>query len=239
MKFIKKFIEPSAAEETDENLHKKVISQAIESEQWLTWQKKLSDNYGIERGGSKKQQEPKIRPLRKWLLATAAAVLLLVSSILALKNFTSASPAKLADSYISTEKFPHPLELRSKGLEEDLGELRNQAALAYIKSDYSTAISLGEQIIQQAAETTTDDHFFLGLSYLYSHQLPLAIDQLTRAREKGRLTGRFLPETEWFLALAYIKDQRIDPGIELLDQIIQNKQWMIGKAIKLKKAIQK
>lgn len=238
MNFIKKFITATTDEGMDESINKKVVQQSIESDQWLSWQKKLSEDYNIHRNLSNKKPVAKVRPLRTWLMASAAALLLLVSGIFLIKTLDETSPVKLADNYINTEKFAHPLELRSKGPEQDLSQMRTEAALAYIKNDYPAAISIGEQIIRQAAESSTDDHFFLGLSYVYNNQPSSAINQLLLAQQKGLLSGRFVQETDWFLALAYIKNEQHGMAAEILDKIIQNQQWMAEKALKLKEAMQ-
>lgn len=237
MDFLKKFKAGLSTDKDADDLTRKVIRQSVESEQWLRWQEKLSKQYNINRNENPKTLLPKAQPINRWFLGIAAGVAILIISIVALKTSPPANVNQLASEYLAANQFPHPLEHRSKGSEEALSQLRNQAASAYIKRDYPSAIALGEKIVQQSPQVTTDDYFFLGLSYLYDNTDNRAVEYLRKAQLASQNSNRFKQEIDWYLALALIKDHQYEAAQSALDHIIENNQWRTKEAKALRKAI--
>jgi hypothetical protein len=223
----KKFTDGQLSEQETDAFLRKSMTKGFDEAQKKEWGSRLSEEYGIHRHPPK----PKLRGL-VYVGALAAAIALF---LLAYPLFLS-QPAGLEQQLELALAEPFPNYLTRKGEIEQTEALRQQMAEAYNAKNYEKAVDIGQQLIQ-SSNRQTEDLFFLGLSYLYQRNLPSSIDQLEKARSLSEQEGRFQEEIDWYLALAYLKNENWDQGKALLSTIVEQEQWNAGKARKLLKDI--
>jgi len=103
---------------------------------------------------------------------------------------------------------------------------RTQAIDAYVAKDYKKAID-SYQLITSSENATIEDHFFLGLSYLYVDQTSNAIPKLKKALAiptTAKSDFRSKEIIHWYLALAYLKDNKVGLAKEELKKIKGHKK---------------
>jgi Flp pilus assembly protein TadD len=132
---------------------------------------------------------------------------------------------------------PFPNYLTRKGEAESTETLRLEMAEAYNAKKYEQAINLGNQLVQTSNQQI-DDLFFLGLSHLYQGELSSAISFLELARQSGEKDGRFQEEIDWYLAIAYLKNEDWAFAKSLLVKIAEKEQWNEATARTLLKKLE-
>ena len=78
-----------------------------------------------------------------------------------------------------------------------------------------------------------EDFLFAGLSYLYEGQSAQAVEKLALAQTKIAQGEKFWEETNWFLSLAYLKNNDLIKARQQLTQIIQTDSFYSDKAQKI------
>lgn len=212
----------SLGSEQLEKISGQLIKAGLDQAQKEDWADKLQTTHGVARPNGKKKA--RLLPL---LMKIAAGLMLLLAVYLLFPRPSSAPSLQAqVNQQLTTAIFPH--SAIRKGANE-LDDLRYKFSQAYVGEDFALAKTLGEQI-RQGGNNTTDDLFFLGLSYLYSEQaeqaIPLLID-ISQPLNKG---GRFQREAQWFLALAYLKLSKNELAIPLLQDLEKTNSWKSREA---------
>ena len=160
-----------------------------------------------------------------------AAGLALLLAVYLLIPRTSSAPSLQAqvNQQLTSPIFPH--SAIRKGANE-LDDLRYLFSQAYVGENFNLANTLGEQI-RQRGNNSTDDLFFLGLSYLYSEQTEKAIPLLLGISQPLNNGGRFQREAQWFLALAYLKLSKNELALPLLQDLEKTNSWKSREAASL------
>lgn len=211
MKNFKQYFNNQLTEAENNEITSALLTNYYDSVLEKKWAKELSEKYGVS---PHKAQEKKVKviTLAQKLLALAASFLLLFTLYQLSDTGVQQNYQELVATHLA-EKYTH-INVR-KGLSQD--DLRTLATEAYVSDNYPTAIDYYKQVIQLSAGPKIEDHFFLGLSYLYNNQLELAINTLQPTLEMD-ITSNFQSKEiiNWFLGLAYLKTNNIEAAkIEL------------------------
>lgn len=174
---------------------------------------------------------PRIKFWSAKFAAAAAAVILLL--ILPLYFYTGSGDAEnyqlLAEQYIAEDTFPSS-DTRMGSEEEKM--LWGEAKEAYQQKSYSEAA----EKISQIAPKNQEQWFYLGLSHLY--QSPSNYSKVIETLQEARkLDGRFKHEINWFLSLAYLKNEQLTEAKTELENIVKLNRWKIEEAKKLLKSL--
>lgn len=215
----------SLSSEQLEKISGQLIKAGLDQAQKEDWANKLQTNYGVARPHAPK----KTRILPLFLKIAAGLALLLAVYLLFPRSSAAPSLQAQVNQQLTSTIFPH--SAIRKGANE-LDDLRYQFSQAYVGEDFALANTIGEQI-RQGGNNTTDDLFFLGLSYLYSDQTEEAIPLLVDISQSLNNGGRFQREAQWFLALAYLKLSKNQLALPLLQDLEKTNSWKSREAASL------
>ncbi len=188
------------------------------------WEQMLEKEHGVPRRDSGQNRVRKMF----YLLAGVAAVIVLLFFFLqpAMNSPSPQSTSQLTAQLLEAERFPNLIV--SKG-HASVSEMKLNAAEAYNKSDYTLAITLGEQIVADS-EVQAVDWFYLALSYLYDNNYKEAIRCFGEVRQLKALGLQYQQETNWFMALSYLQTGAVEQAEKELKGIIASKGWQSEKA---------
>jgi tetratricopeptide (TPR) repeat protein len=144
-------------------------------------------------------------------IVTVAASLLLVFVCIEIYKFYHLSPDRLFnESYTAYELTTVP------DLNDTTG---SKIEKAYHEKNYAAVIK-----INKSSVLSVKDVFLTGMSYLESNDLPKAISsfQLVIADLKDDKPPELKDAAEYYLALAYLKNNDYDQAIELMNKIHDN-----------------
>ncbi len=157
--------------------------------------------------------------------AIAASVAVIVSLSVYLYSTWEHSPDQLYASYY--EKYPNTVYPIVRSADQPITpELL--AFEAYEADEDEKAIQLFTELKEKAHAEYID--FYLGQSYLKDGQIENAIATFNRVIAENNV---FAEESRWFLALAYIKIDRIAEATKSLEEIMQNKSYKQTEALAL------
>ena len=208
---------------TESLLHKK-----FDKERKAEWAKVLEEQYGV----SRKQASAKNTRLHslRWVIGVAASMLLLIVVFFLINTPSNSSSQQLADEYIQTLPIMADQLIFRKGdaLKE---EARIKANEAYINNNFEGAIGYWEEL-KLKDKANRYDQFYLGISYLRQKKSnpTQAIFLLEKAREQA---PELIQETNWVLALAYLKANQLDKAYTLFQLIVDENAYMASEAKKL------
>ena len=195
------------------------------------WKQMLDEDSGINRTAPVIPLKPKSRRIFMWVTAVAAVLLLLFVSKPFMDSFMSPSYDQLADQYITENFFENRGDIKG---DQGIEQTNLDAVFAYNNQDFPTAITNFKTIVN--GESANDEHYlFLGLSYLYTEQYKNAAETLSIVISLFPDT-KFRQETQWFLALAHLKNDNLAQGKSALLSINQG-MWNYDKAQKLLKTL--
>ena len=152
----------------------------------------------------------KIRSIIRYSITIAASILLIVVCIVGY-NFYRLSPGRLfAENYTV-------YELTTTGNRNDSTESKIEKA--YREKKYAGVINLNRNSV-----LSIKDVFLTGMSYLETNDLSKAISnfQVVIAEVKDDKTSVLKDPSEYYLALAYLKNNDYDQAIELMNAIHDN-----------------
>ncbi len=165
---------------------------------------------------------------RIWLNVArlAAAVAVLIAAFF-LFYPAQPSPQQLAANYLKT---PHLAPEVTRNQNVDPASW-NDIRTAYLDEDYRELIRLLRDDIQ-AGNGTPQHTFYLGLGYLYQPE-PDYEQAITALRSLIDRSASFQEEAQWFLALAYLRNDQPEQAESLLRTIVDRQQWRSEEAAKL------
>jgi tetratricopeptide (TPR) repeat protein len=212
-----------------EGVEKMMIEAIVKREQQQKWATLLAAE-GIQRASAETtQQRTGTRTVNMWRYAVGlAASFLLVAVIWQTMGTTSKTALQLADNYMMTDRFESP-SVRM-GATEDTKNW-DEAKNAYREAQFEKVILA----IGAIPNPTTEQLFYLGLSYLYQKEpdLEKAVFYFTTNLE--RRDGNFKDESRWYLALTLIKMDRKEEAKNILQQLLRlgENGWKAKEAKKL------
>lgn len=231
MESSKKFTDENLKGEALEAYTEQFLRAKFDRDRKNRWGKMLAENHGVAppvRGQAKK----KPRILYLWVGAIAAAILLLFIFKPAFMQFSTGGYQQMADNFLQEDFFQN--QEISKG-ELNIEQLKLDAASAYNRRDFSTSIDRYEDLLS-SGQAESQHIFFLGLSYLYGKNYPKAIEMLALFLENKDTPG-FKQEAQWFLALAYLKNEEPDKARSFL-KLVKEGNWNAEKARQLLQAME-
>ncbi len=152
-------------------------------------------------------------PFTKWLLGGVAIILVATSAMF----FTSTGLFAPSESEMLAQQFLEPFEniigtpgngLLAEGME------------AYDKGGFSKASKLLSTYLQN--DDNPPIRLYLGISQLFAEELTSAIENLEKTRATGLSPNGV---AEWYLALAFLKNDEISNAIPLLESLQENEQF--------------
>ena len=159
----------------------------------------------------------KVRRIVRYSVATAASLLLIFVCIEGY-NFYRLSPDRLF-----TENYT-AYELTTTRIENDSTESKIEKA--YREKKYTEVININKNSV-----LSVKDIFLTGMSYLETNDLSKAISsyQVVIADIKDDKTSGLKNAAEYYLALAYLKNNDYDQAIELMNMIHDNSSHLYTK----------
>ncbi|MCF8301666.1 MAG: CDC27 family protein [Bacteroidales bacterium] len=172
---------------------------------------RIKENY--QQKGNDTPSHRRLRSGKGWINLTAAAIFLAIIIIAAYYIFTNPNPQKIFSEHFN----PYPNIITTKSDQHD--EL-TQAMLYYDVHDYDSAAVMLEEVLVDD-RTNVKAMFYLGNCYLAMSQSQKALHWFKTILE-SESTELFLP-SKWYLALAYIKQDKIDKAKPLLKDLGESK----------------
>ena len=163
--------------------------------------------------------ERKKRSSKKWYYAAAAIAVLLVSSIfLLLKK----EPVNTNEDLFQTYYFIYPGNQQIRGVSQE-----NEAMKLYANREFeSAAIAFEQLLVNDSSKTAL--HLYLGNCYLNINKPGLAIKSFTISENSESTI--IAQNSEWYLALAFIKSENNVKAKAVLSKIANSKHLYNQKA---------
>jgi len=218
---------------TKAELEKRLANESALNEQLLRLQlsRQAVQLYGLKQrvkeiGSSFQKSETQAAPIRtakvrnigRWSFGVAAVLLLLVAGV-GLYEYSSLSNNKLyAQVY-------QPYEVRpSRGS----GSV-DKVEAAYKAKDYQGTINN----FQSKLEHSTGDYFYVGEAYLELNDTEHAITNLENAVSSSQISHQYTDESEFYLALAYLKSNNLTKAQPLFEKIHSNQNHLFHKQVNI------
>jgi tetratricopeptide (TPR) repeat protein len=145
------------------------------------------------------------RRIIRYSMGAAAAILLIVIGIMGYTYY------RLSPERVFNENY-QPYELATLRGDDSLDKAENE----YRKGNY-------QQVINISNENANPQYQFLAaMSYLQLNKYPEAISQFKSLLNENRLIGVQKDQAEYYLALAYIRNQDYDLSLEILESMRNN-----------------
>lgn len=242
---LKNYLEGSLSEEQLDSQTKDIIKEYFfEQEKKNHWKSILSKEHHVKTFDSinditppknVKFKETKVSPgTAKGKMFGILLILIVIISCLWL--FTSnqkseAIPEQTTIEHIMAEIHNSPMQYRNTKGPILHAKKRAQAYDLYNEKDYLNAGNIFEEITLNES-FIEDDHFYLGLCYLYSDQAEDAVLVFKHILKQSKLERK--DSSIWFLGLALIESKNYQEAKSYLQQV---SEWQ-GNSGKLRKAKQ-
>lgn len=176
-----------------------------------------------------KEEVNRSKPYQGSWLKIAASFLILISAgaYFFNTNFVTSNEDLFNEFY---ETYPNTTYPIVRGGEAVNKTLDYKAYEAYERGDYTSAVQFFEKMVND-----TNSKFYLGLSYLNEQKLVSAIPIFESIIAKNL---KFKDEANWYLALAYVKQGKVDEAKEVLKDIISLQSFNYAKAKELLQEIE-
>lgn len=218
-----KYIQEEQSLDDFERLTQGFLRDKFDQEKKLVWAEKLAGNpYQIQR-----RKKGSIISYRFVIQGAVIAATVIFTLFMLPKLFDHQTKdyQEFVVQYLEQDPFSYA-ELRKSS--EDITTTRSKAIDAYMTKNYISAINYWQQV-DQFGQATPEDHFYLGLSYLYSKQYLLAVNSFKK--EFGG-KDKFQQEKVWFLALSQIQAGNSKAAKTTLE-VIQPDEWQYENARKI------
>ncbi|WP_020533629.1 tetratricopeptide repeat protein [Flexithrix dorotheae] len=151
---------------------------------------------------------------KSYQMGIAAGIALVIASSIFFYNYQfSEDPALVfQESYQIYKNLEYPT---TRGEEEQTEDLKLVAFKSYEEGKHELAISLFETILQN--EENLNINFYMANSHLESGELDKAIQNYKKVIQSN---GDYAIQSQWFLALTYLKDNQIAEAKKTLKEII-------------------
>ena len=164
--------------------------------------------------------EPKVVAWRTWASVGIAAVLVLSAGAFFFWPAPSIDTIALFKEYY--EPYPNVVMPLVRGTDDDSSQLA-VAYRAYSRLEFKEAAQMFENI--EAKDTQV--YFYLGQCYLSMNEAQKAVDSFSKGLENR---GVLSDQTEWFLALSYLKSEKMSECKRTLEMIVSQESPYKTKA---------
>jgi len=145
-----------------------------------------------------------IQTISRWTMRIAAIVVLAVLGIGVYQYSTLSNEKLFAEQY-------QPYEIRaSRGAETE-----SLVEAAYKKKDFPGVIAA----FNNSPTHVTADYFLVGQAYLQQNNAKEAVSNLELANASADTSHLYKDESEYYLALAYLKDKQTDKALRIFRKI--------------------
>jgi len=206
------------------------INADFNVKQKMRWQSLLKEQGNVVRQAPIRTLAP--RKSVSWIRNIAAIFILGIGFSLGWLMFSSPDAGELADAELM-HIYNAPLVIKN----DDVIEANWENAIAAFKEgQFSVAVAAIEKSIEKDEEELKLDekHFYLGLSYLYEDvpNYKKAISHLATSKELNP-SSQLAPQANWFMALAYLKQGKIEEAKVLIQLVIDADIWKKAEATAL------
>jgi tetratricopeptide (TPR) repeat protein len=156
------------------------------------------------RPSSKLEKPGAVRNIIRWTLRVAA-VLVLVIAALGIYEYSNVSADKLFDQQYE------PFEIRAARGEQGIPPVQTE----YENKNYPAAI----EAFTQSAKHSSSDYFFVAQAYLHERNSADAVRYFELSLASSDTTHLYKDESEYYLALAYLKANEVDKAMPLFEKI--------------------
>lgn len=209
-----------------EQISSQLINAGLDYQKKEVWAKKLAEEHDFDRPKPVKT----IRLIPTLMKIAAGLLLLLGLYFLWPKNTASNTLQTQLALHLEADALPHN---RVRKGPSDLEDLQQSFITAYTDEEYTKAIALGNQLLQQETAKSNENLFYLALSHFYLQdyeQASLILTPLEASIAKGR---PFDQESSWFLALSNLQLGKIDQAKPLLGELQAAGAWKSDAARQL------
>jgi tetratricopeptide (TPR) repeat protein len=174
-------------------------------------------------------RKPAVRTVswQAWTAMAVAATVLITLGFYYLKPQSEMPTLSLFDSYY--QPYPNVVMPAVRGTLDDSSSLA-VAYQAYERGEYAKA----SKLLANLPEKDASVHFYLGQCYLASGETDLAVASFVTCLDAQ---GPFLSQSQWYLALAYLKKGDLRLAQETLEKVIQRRDSYSPKAEALLKQL--
>lgn len=221
---LQKLLDPDLSKQEEDKILEELIKTQHDNELKTRWEKKLSEEYGIDRDTIqlKKNKSSASKYIRLFIAAAACIALIVTVQLL---NTDTAND--LAQQYVTQQEILHPGA--SKGvINED--QNRTLAIQEFNNKNYRQSILYFESL----HEVNEEDRYYHGLALLLSDQYRESIQKFEAISDRKQ----FRQEINWYQSLAYILNKQENKAQKLLQQIGTN-DWNHKKAKKILEVLDK
>ena len=154
-----------------------------------------------------------------WVFRVAASVSLLLLS------YGTYQYASLDTDHVYNDKFISYYLPTTRSSAETQSSLNS----FYLSGDYAGVI----QNFNKLPAKEASDYFLTGIAYLQQKDFKQAINTLTTLRQinKGQSGGYFVQETDYYLALAYLGDNKVEQSYDLFETIHNTPRHMFNRTV--------
>ena len=169
----------------------------------------LRSNKGIKHEGPVRSLSP-IKRFIRYAVAASASILLVILGVMAY-NFYTLSPQKLFTDNYRVYEF-------NSGRDDSTGYTKLENA--YRAKDYQAVIKLSTK----PDSSNIKENFLLASSYTELKNYPRAIQNYNKVLKENERKGTLFlnDETEYYLALAYLRNRDYDLALDLMENINNN-----------------
>ncbi|HEY4784878.1 MAG TPA: tetratricopeptide repeat protein [Bacteroidales bacterium] len=194
------------------------VDKTISNDSLLTYVKKLKETQTTI--NAEENHHIKTRFLNHWKIIAAASIatLLIVSTVIHFLPAHKLSNDNIFASFY--QRYEADLITRSDTPTEVSDLIK--AIQLYDRGNYKEAITKLESIIKLDA-TNTAARFFIGVSYIETKNFDKAIENLNYVIIQNDTV--FIEHAEWYLALCYIKTNRMNQAKPLLNKIASSNNF--------------
>ena len=218
---LKKYKNNELSASDTEGVEKKMLDAIGDREQRQKWTALLAAE-GIERETAAQPTGVRRVNMLRYAIGLAASILL-VAVVWQFLGAPAKTASQLADNYISTDRFESPsVRMGTVEDEKNWADAKN----AYRDAHFETAA----KSIEAIPNPTTEQQFYLALSYLYQKQANFekAAAGFNAILKKG--DGNFKDESRWFYALTLIKMDKKAEAKPILEEILRGGGWKSKEA---------
>ena len=207
------------------------INADFNVKQKMHWQGLLNEQGNVVKDTPVRKLAP--RRSISWIRSIAAVFILGLGLSLAWLMFSSPDAGELADEQLM-EIYKKPKAFMSETVDIDTNW--KNAIAAFEEGQFSIAVAAIEKSIEKDNEKLNLDekYFYLGLSYLYEEvpNYDEALNHLGKSKELNS-SSQLAPQANWFMALAYLKQEKITEAKALLQLVIDANIWKKAEAAAL------
>jgi tetratricopeptide (TPR) repeat protein len=177
------------------------------------------------------KEQKKVRRISiKWKhIVVAAVIIYIVGASLVIFQYRPLTDKIFANYY---HKYKTDNIIASR-LTFENSKLTN-AAKVYNEGNYQAAIIQLQEIIKTDT-TNINAYFLLGISFMEVQNYPDAITSLSYVIDQN---SDIMEQTEWYLALCYLKTKRIYRAASILNKIANSDSYYKSMAVKILKKIE-